>query len=434
MAYKRQFACSCGKVHDGLLDEYLVESGAIGKLAHYVKKYGGSKVFVLCDKNTFAAAGQQVVAALEADGIDYSLYMLQGEHVHPDEQAMGSVALHYDHSCDMVVGVGSGVINDLGKMISAIAKVPYIIVATAPSMDGYASSTSSMDVDGWKVSLKSRCANVVIGDTQVLKKAPKRMMISGLGDMLAKYVSICEWRCAQLIVPEYYCEEVASMVRQALKKCTDNAAGLLQGEDAAVEAVFEGLIISGVAMSYVGISRPASGVEHYVSHVLDMRNLEFNTPVDLHGIQCGVATRYAVGLYEKLRQMKPDREKALRHAADFSKEAWNDALRCFLGRGAEAMIAAEEKDGKYNPENHALRLNRILEHWDTLLQIMEEELPAAEELEALLDTIEAPKTLADIGVEESLFPMIFRATKDIRYKYVLSTLAWDLGVLEELLK
>lgn len=434
MAYKRQFACSCGRVHDGLLDEYLVESGAIGKLAHYVKKYGGSKVFVLCDKNTFAAAGQQVVAALENDGIDHSLYMLPGEHVHPDEQAMGSVALHYDHSCDMVVGVGSGVINDLGKMISAIAKVPYIIVATAPSMDGYASSTSSMDVDGWKVSLKSRCANVVIGDTEVLKNAPKRMMISGLGDMLAKYVSICEWRCAQEIVDEYYCEEVASMVRQALKKCTDNAAGLLKGEDAAVEAVFEGLIISGVAMSYVGISRPASGVEHYVSHVLDMRNLEFGTPTDLHGIQCGLATRYAVKLYEKLRQMKPDREKALRHAADFSKEAWNETLRALLGRGAEAMIAAEEKDGKYDPTNHAIRLERILERWDTLLQIMEEELPASAELEALLDTIEAPKTLADIGVEETLFPLIFRATKDIRYKYVLSTLAWDMGVLEELLK
>ena len=93
-----------------------------------------------------------------------------------------------------------------------------------------------------------------------------------------------------------------------------------------------------------------------------------------------------------------------------------------------------EKDGKYDPANHAIRLERILERWDTLLQIMEEELPASAELEALLDTIEAPKTLADIGVEETLFPLIFRATKDIRYKYVLSTLAWDMGVLEELLK
>ena len=51
---------------------------------------------------------------------------------------------------------------------------------------------------------------------------------------------------------------------------------------------------------------------------------------------------------------------------------------------------------------------------------------------ALMDTIEAPKTLAEIGIDESLLPTVFQATKDIRDKYVLSRLAWDLGVMDEL--
>ena len=52
------------------------------------------------------------------------------------------------------------------------------------------------------------------------------------------------------------------------------------------QAVFDGLVIGGIAMAYAGVSHPASGVEHYFSHVWDMRGLEFGTKVDLHGIQC----------------------------------------------------------------------------------------------------------------------------------------------------
>ncbi len=150
--------------------------------------------------------------------------------------------MHYDPTCDIVVAVGSGVMNDIGKIVANVTSNPYVIVGTAPSMDGYASGTSSMAMDGLKVSLPSACANVIIGDIDILKEAPKRLLQAGLGDMLAKYVSICEWRIANLITGEYYCETIAQMVRDALKKCADNAEGLLQREEEAIKAVFEGLI------------------------------------------------------------------------------------------------------------------------------------------------------------------------------------------------
>jgi hypothetical protein len=145
------------------------------------------------------------------------------------------------------------------------------------------------------------------------------------------------------------------LIRSALKKCVDNATGLLQRDDKAVEAVFEGLVIGGVAMAYAGVSRPASGVEHYFSHVWDMRGLEFGTQVDLHGIQCAVATLQAVKLYERIKEYKPDAEKAMAYVDNFSYETWKEQLRAFLGNSAETMIAQETKEGKYNKETHPAR-------------------------------------------------------------------------------
>jgi len=274
---------------------------------------------------------------------------------------------------------------------------------------------------------------VIIGDTEVLRNAPIHMMRSGLGDMLAKYVSICEWRISHLITGEYYCEEIANLIRGAVKRCVSHAEGLLKRKKEAVQAVFEGLVIGGVAMNYAGLSRPASGVEHYISHVLDMRGVEFRTSVELHGIQCAVGTLVAAKLYEKLKTVKPDRKKALAYANAFDYESWAAQLRGFLGKGAESMIVLEAKEGKYDVSSHAARLEVILDNWDAILQIIDEELPPAAEIERLLDTIGAPKTLPQIGTPEEQLPMVFRATKDIRDKYVLSRLAWDLGIIEEII-
>ncbi len=424
--------CDCGKIHSFSAD-ICVAAGALQEIPKYVKAHDGTRCFLLCDKNTYAAAGQQVEEILKAGGLPYSTYCFSQDTIEPDEASVGSAVMHYDHSCDFIIGIGSGVINDIGKILSKTARCPYMIVATAPSMDGYASASSSMTRDGLKISLPSKCADVIIGDLDVLCKAPLKMMKSGLGDMLAKYVSICEWRISHIITGEYYCEEIARLIREALQQCANNADGLLKRDAAAVQAVFEGLVIGGVAMNYAGLSRPASGVEHYISHVLDMRGVEFGTPVEFHGIQCAIGTLISLKLYEKIRKITPSREKALQYAENFSWDDWKMQLRAFLGKGAESMIALEEKEQKYNLDSHKARLGIILENWDALLQIMDAELPSSTALEQLLDKIDAPKKLEDIGIPQKLLPRIFKATKDIRDKYVLSRLSWDLGVLDEIL-
>ena len=424
-------ACVCGKVHS-FSAKVVTGSGVIHQLPGILAELGAKKPFLLSDRNTWKAAGKQVAAILAAAKIAYSSYSLPEEAPKPDEQRVGSAVMHFDHSCDAVIGIGSGVVNDIGKILAATAKLPYIIVGTAPSMDGYASATSSMTRDGLKISLPSKGADVIIGDTDILCKAPEKLLKAGLGDMLAKYVSICEWRIAKVLVGEYYCPQIAQLIRSAVKLCVDGAQGLLKREPQAVQAVFEGLVIGGVAMNYAGISRPASGGEHYLSHLIDMRSVEFGTVEDLHGIQCAIGTLVMLGLYEKLREITPDREKALAYAASFDFADWSAQLRQLLGKGAESMIAQEAKEGKYDVDSHKCRLEVILENWDAILQIMAEELPAAADLEKLLDDIAAPKTLSDIGVDAALLPMLFKASKDIRDKYVLARLAWDLGILEEM--
>ena len=423
--------CPCGKTHTVAIDEVVVGSGVIHRLPELVKKYG-KRPFLVADVHTYAAAGEKACAILEAAGIGFGTFVYKDVALEPDEKAVGAAFMHYDKTCDVIVGVGSGVINDICKILSATTGKPYIIVATAPSMDGYASATSSMSMDGVTGSLNSRCADVIVGDTQILKQAPLHMLKSGLGDMLAKFVSIAEWRIAHIITGEYYCEAVAELIRGAVKKCVDNAQGLLKREDAAIEAVFEGLVIGGVAMAYAGVSRPASGVEHYFSHVWDMRGLEFGTKVDLHGIQCAMATVKAVQLYEAVMQVQPDYEKASAYVEAFDLEAWNAQLREFLGSSAETMIALERKEGKYRKDTHAARFAVIEQNWEAILEILRQELPDKKELETLLDTVGISRDLTAIGVDTETAKMTFRATKDIRDKYVLSRLAWDLGLLEEL--
>ena len=423
--------CACGKEHR--FDTRVVTgTGVLTQLPEEVRRLGGTKAFVLSDPNTDKAAGERVCELLKDAGIAYTAFSFTESQPEPDEHSVGAAVMHMDAGCDIVIGVGSGVVNDIGKILSALSRRPYIIVATAPSMDGYASATSSMNRSGLKISLPSRCADTIIGDSDILCRAPMKLLRSGLGDMLAKFVSICEWRIAHLLLGEYYCEEVAQLIREAVDQCVSQAQGLLERRPEAVMAVFEGLIIGGVAMNYAGVSRPASGVEHYISHVLDMRGVEFGLPVELHGIQCAAGTRIAARFYEQLPNMTPNREKALAHAEGFQVETWNETLRNLLGKGAESMIALEKKERKYDVQAHKVRLEKILANWDAILEIARQEIPHGDALDTLYEKLELPGSFAELGEPETMLPTVLRATKDIRDKYVLSRLVWDLGLEDEL--
>lgn len=430
---KGSFLCDCGKTHTPGLQKVVIEAGAIEKLPGLLQEAGIQKPFLLSGRHTFAAAGDKVCGVLENAGIAHTKFVFDQEQVLPTEQSVGSAVMHFDHSCDGVVAIGSGVINDIGKILARTTGRTYLIVATAPSMDGYGSATSSMEMDGLKVSLDSTFAWGIVGDLDVLRQAPMKMLHAGVGDMLAKYISLCEWKIAEILVGEYHCDLVHGMVEAALEQCVKFGPGLLRREPEAVRSVMEGMVIAGMAMTYAGLSRPASGMEHYFSHIWDMRSLAFDTQAELHGIQCGVGTLLSLKIYDYLRNVTPDREKALAYVAGFSREDWNKQLEAFIGPGAQAMIAEENKSGKYNLQKHAQRLERILEKWDEIMVVVNK-LPTYEQVYQFMTELGAPTTPAAFGVMPEQVRTTFAMTKDIRDKYIASRLLWDLGLLDEAAK
>lgn len=428
---EESFSCSCGRIHRAPLKKAVTGEGAIEYVISAVNDYKAKKVFVIADKNTYKAAGEKVCALLRKNNVEYFLYVFSEERVIPDDCSVGKAVMAFDRSSEMIIAVGSGVINDIGKIIASTAKLPYAIVATAPSMDGYASATSSMEIEGLKVSVKSKMPEIIIGDTKVLKNAPLKSFAAGFGDMIAKYISIADWRISGIVNGEFYCEEIAESVRGAVKKCAENAEGLLKRNGAAAEAVFEGLLISGAAMSYADCSRPASGAEHYISHIYDMRGLAFGSPVDSHGTQCGIATHAVCKVYDKLKKLVPDKSVAMKRAKEFDRYAWYDKLRRYIGKAAEKMIETDERDRKYDLALHSKRLDKIIDSWDEIVDVIRKEVPSASEVEALLRSVGAPVYPEEIGLSSNDLPFVFAATKDIRDKYVLSNLCWDLGIIDE---
>lgn len=424
-------ACACGRTHVCELKYLKIGKGAINDVAQMIRAMEKNRPFVLCDQNTYKAAGEKVCALLTEAGIEHVLYIVPGERPAPAEWEVGSVMMHYDPKCDMLLAVGSGVINDICKVVAHAIGVPSAVVGTAPSMDGYASDSSSMEVNHVKVSLYNHGPVGILLDSEILAQAPMRMLWAGLGDMVAKYVAVCEWRISHLVTGEYYCENIAQLMRAALKKIVDASGGIVERDPDAIGAIAEGLVIAGIAMAYATISRPASGLEHYFSHMWEMMALERGLPYDLHGIQVGVGTVLTLKLYEEIRKVKPDRAKAEAHMAAFDYDTWEKQVRRIFGKTADEIIRIEEKVHKNDPERHAKRLDNLIAHWGEILKIIDEELPKYDELYALLEATGMPMNPKDIDVSVEDTVNAFVGSRDIRDKYLSCSLLWDLGLTEE---
>ena len=140
--------CPCGRHHSMVMDFLRIEPGAVKYIPEGLKAIGGTKPFIVCDNHTKEAAWSFVEPVLKEAGIEYTLYCFPFDHVEPDEHAVGSLTMAFDPSCDCVMGIGSGVINDCCKVLAHAVGRKQMIVGTAPSMDGYASATSSMARSG----------------------------------------------------------------------------------------------------------------------------------------------------------------------------------------------------------------------------------------------------------------------------------------------
>ncbi len=423
--------CACGRHHVVVLKRVQMGKGALGSLARSLQEIGITKPFVVCDQHTQQAAWEAVKAQLDKAGIPYGFYRFNAPHLEPDEKACGALTMALDPSCDGLLAVGSGVLNDICKVVSHAMGKPCAVVATAPSMDGYASDNASMIIGGVKVSLYNACPQAIIADTDILCAAPDRMLQAGFGDMLAKYVSICEWRLSNLITGEYYCENIAGLMRASLARMVEAAPRLLKRDAQAVESVFEGLLLAGIAMAYAKVSRPASGLEHYFSHMWEMMALERGRVQELHGIQVGIGTLLTLSIWEHLNRLQPDRARAEAFIRDFAEEEWEALMHRVFGGAADKVIATARAEGRNDPAAHAARLDTIITRWPDILRIAAEELPTRAEIHRMMASLGMPLTPQDIGFTDRDTTDALLGARDIRNKYLTSSMLWDLGLLYE---
>ena len=301
-----EYFCACGKSHKVDIQAIRVGSGVIQELPGILRDLGASHIFLVADNYTYEAAGRQVEQLLDQAGLPYHKRVFQTETpLVPNEYALGSVLAAMTSQDDMLLAVGSGTLNDVTKYVSARTGVPYVIAATAPSMDGYASTVAPTILDGFKTTLPAVYPAAIVADVDILKDAPMPMLTAGFGDIIGKFTSLADWRLSHQLNGEYYCPEVAGVIEAAVETCAANAQALAQREPQAIQAVTEALILSGLAMGMVGVSRPASGAEHQMAHYWEMDALRRGEEHPLHGNAVGVGTVLAASLYEMAVEYLP---------------------------------------------------------------------------------------------------------------------------------
>jgi glycerol-1-phosphate dehydrogenase [NAD(P)+] len=193
----------------------------------------------------------------------------------------------------------------------------------------------------------------------------------------------------------------------------------------------EGLILSGVAMGFAQSSRPASGLEHYFSHLWEMMALEQGQTSDLHGIQVAIGVNLTLWLLDKLLAGTPDEAFARRRLAAFDAAAWEGTTRRIFGGVADTILRNEATLFHKNEPGGALRrIQASVRQWPAIARAAREELPASEDLLALMRGLEMPIWPADIEISPAKAADALIGSREIRDKYLTSSLLWDLGLLE----
>ena len=183
-----------------------------------------------------------------------------------------------------VISAGGGSVIDVGKVVASMKGTDFVCVPTAPSHDGIFSGRANLRDGRKQPSVVAKMPVAIVADITIIKSAPHRLVASGFADMVAKITAVHDWRLAGER-GEYYSEFAAEIALFAAEKAIKSASLIRRREERGVRDLMQALIASGASMAIAGSSRPASGAEHTISHVLEMQGSKA-----LHGEQCGVAS------------------------------------------------------------------------------------------------------------------------------------------------
>ena len=351
--------CSCGREHLCPIDYVKIGKGTINTLPLLCEKY--NNIILVCDHNTFNACGKNVTAILKEKISNQLIFNPNGEIVIPNEEKIAEIEAIIQPETDLIIGVGSGVINDLCKYVSFKHNLPYFIVATAPSMDGYASVGAALILKGMKVTLNARPPKAIIGDTDVLKNAPQQMLQAGFGDIIGKYSCLNDWKLSALLNNEYFCDNIYNLTLFQTEKVRPFAQALLNKKEEAVESLMEALVTVGIAMSYVGNSRPASGSEHHLSHFFEITGILEHKDYYSHGIDVMYSTAVTAKIRENIIKSYPGKYS-------FNRDKWISEIKEIYHDSADEVIKLQDEIGWYTADEQDV----IKQKWDEIINILNE--------------------------------------------------------------
>jgi len=404
--------CSCGRHHSCDIRYVSIEKGAIRHLRELTRACNG--VLIVADENTFAAAGKQTAAALGEKLANQVIFSGKTILI-PNEEAVAAVTEKLA-GIDLIVGIGSGVIQDLCKYVAHEHRLPYFVVATAPSMDGYASTGAAMILGGMKVTCAAGVPEAILADPEILKDAPMDMIQAGYGDIVGKYSALNDWLLSHAVTGEYFCQEIYDLTFDMVHKTLALADGLVKRDEESVKVLMEALIVVGIAMSFAGSSRPASGSEHHFSHYFEITGIVRGEDYFPHGVDVAYSTVITAELREfVLGQPWPE------HAFRPSREEYEAQVNRVYGPVGPGCIALQDKVGLYRKDMVPLYRGKEQEIRQILRQM-----PSAEQILQML---------AAVGLDMAEFYKLYSPekiadaklyAKELKDRYTVLWLYYDL--------
>lgn len=404
-------SCECGRTHSCDIKYVYIEKNATARLEELCRE--NSNILLVADENTFAACGRETEKALSGKKIEKIIF--DGTQILvPNEQAIQAVNERLGN-CDLIIGIGSGVIQDLCKYVSFNSKIPYMVVATAPSMDGYASNGAAMITGGMKVTYPAGLPTAIIADTAVLKNAPLDMIKAGYGDIIGKFSALNDWKLSHIINGEYFCKYIYDLTYDQINRTLRLAEGILQRDEGSIKTLMEALVVIGILMSFAGSSRPASGSEHHLSHFFEITGIIRGEEYFTHGIDVAYSTVITANLREKLL------------SADFAQKIYREKKEDYLrnmtrvyGEVAGGCIELQNRVGNYAVDRSCVYLEKQAQ-----IKAVLAEMPTAREILGMLGLVQLDMNeFYRLYSQEKIKDAILYA-KDLKDRYTVLWINYD---------
>lgn len=399
--------CPCGRVHETSIRDIRIGSGLVHEVGNILKENGFSEnILLVADKNTLKAANG-IEQSLLGFSVEKKLYdnirVAEMSHVEELEKIIKDRDI-------AVLSVGTGSVNDPCRLACARQNKQLCIFATAPSMDGFASDSSPIVLNGFKSSYPAKSPEVIIGDTKILASAPSYLKSSGFGDMLAKYVGLIDWKISNLLTGEYYCEKTAALTKQAVDTLTEMSCSVTENDEKTAGKIFESLLMTGIAMSFTKNSRPASGSEHVIAHLIECLQLPEGIIPNYHGEDVGVCTLKMLKFYNELAQNESVR--GVRENVN-----WDEVFKVYgnMADDIKKLNFPKTVTDKVNPDD-------IERNWDKIREIIHS-VPSYEQCLEYMKNAGCKLTVADIGKDEDFFNLCVKYSPFMRYRLTLLRIA-----------